>query len=169
MNNRVPEKPVAMNHNIIQLIQTMLAPGIMIIACGLLLLGINNKYSTIVDRIRLLKDEKRKLYGKNGINDAESNRISNIELQISHLIHRISMVKFAVFSYSGAITMFVVSGILIGLKINIEINAFYWIILGFFFAGMSLIITGIVFAAIEVGKASRIVKIEISEVYEDKG
>ncbi len=156
-----------MNHNIIQLIQVMMAPGIMIIACGILLLGINNKYSTIVNRIRQLKDEKRKLYGKRESNDAKSNRLSNIELQISHLIHRISMVKFAVFSYSGAIVMFVVSAILTGIKTNIEINAFYWIILGFFYAGMLLIITGIVFAAIEVGKGYRIVRIEISEVYED--
>lgn len=150
-----------MNHNFIQLIQVMMAPGIMIIACGILLLGINNKYSTIVNRIRLLKDEKRNLYGNK---EVESNRISNIELQISHLIHRISMVKFAVFSYSGAIAMFVVSAILTGIKTNIEINAFHWIILGFFYAGMLLIITGIVFAAIEVGKGYRIVRIEISEI-----
>ena len=157
-----------MNHNIVQLIPGMLAPGIMIIASALLLLSINSKYSTIVNRIRQLKEEKRKLYEKQGVNDTESNRVSNIELQISHLIHRISMVKFAVFGYSGAITMFIISAILIGIKTNVEINAFYWVILGFFYAGLSLIITGIVFAAIEVGKGYRIVRIEISEVYEDK-
>ncbi|MBK8662836.1 MAG: DUF2721 domain-containing protein [Ignavibacteriales bacterium] len=42
------------------LIQAMLAPGIMISACGLLILGMNNKYSLVVNRIRTLNEEKRK-------------------------------------------------------------------------------------------------------------
>lgn len=156
-----------MNHNVVQLIQAMLAPGIMISACGLLLLGMNNKYSLIVNRIRLLKEEKRKLFDRHQVNEPESNRISNIELQISHLIHRISMVRNAVFSYSAAIAFFIVSGILIGVKTNIEISGFYWIILSFFYAGMLSVLTGIVFAAIEVWKGYRIVRIEISEIHKD--
>ena len=156
-----------MNHSAVQLIQAMLAPGIMISACGLLLLGMNNKYSLIVNRIRLLKEERRKLYGTDTSNDAESNRISNIELQISHLVHRISMVRNAVFSYSGAIALFIVSCILIGIKTNVALGAFYWIILGFFDAGMLAVLTGIIFAAIEVWKGYRIVRIEISEIYKD--
>ena len=47
---------------IVQLIQGMLAPGLMISACGLLLLGMNNKYSLVVNRIRLLNEEKRKIF-----------------------------------------------------------------------------------------------------------
>lgn len=156
-----------MNHNAVQLIQAMLAPGIMISACGLLLLGMNNKYSLIVNRIRLLKEEKRKLYGKNDADDSGSNRISNIELQLSHLIHRISMVRNAVFSYSVAIALFIVSCILIGVKTNVALGGFYWIILAFFYAGMLSVFTGIIFAAIEVWKGYRIVRIEISEIYSD--
>ena len=48
-------------NNIVEVIQLMLAPGLMISACGLLLLGVNNKYSLVVNRIRLLNDEKRKI------------------------------------------------------------------------------------------------------------
>lgn len=49
-----------MNHpiSIVEVIQLMLAPGLMISACGLLLLGMNNKYSLVVNRIRLLNEEK---------------------------------------------------------------------------------------------------------------
>ncbi len=156
-----------MNHNAVQLIQAMLAPGIMISACGLLLLGMNNKYSLIVNRIRLLNEEERRLYGKNDTDDRENNRLSNIELQISHLIHRIAMVRNAVFSYSVAIALFIVSCILIGVKTNIALGGFYWIILAFFYAGMLAVFTGIIFAAIEVWKGYRIVRIEISEIYKD--
>ena len=150
---------------IVQLIQGMLAPGLMISACGLLLLGMNNKYSLVVNRIRLLNEEKRKIFHQPKINEIDSNRLSNIELQISHLIERISLVRNAVFSYSLAVALFIVSSVLIGVTINIQTPTIHWLIVAFFYAGMFSVFVGIIFAAIEVWKGYRIVKIEISEVY----
>jgi len=154
-----------MNVPIVHLIQGMLAPGLMISACGLLLLGMNNKYSLVVNRIRLLNEEKRKIFHLDMVDDNDSSRLSNIELQISHLIDRIHMVRNAVFSYSVAVALFIVSSVLIGLTINKATPAFHWIIVAFFYAGMFAVFVGIIFAAIEVWKGYRIVKIEISEVY----
>jgi hypothetical protein len=150
---------------IVHLIQGMLAPGLMISACGLLLLGMNNKYSLVVNRIRLLNEEKRKIFHLDSIDEIESNRLSNIELQISHLISRISLVRNAVFSYSMAVALFIVSSVLIGINIGTRTSGFDWLIVGFFYAGMFSVFVGIIFAAIEVWKGYRIVKIEISEVY----
>lgn len=150
---------------IVQLIQGMLAPGLMISACGLLLLGMNNKYSLVVNRIRLLNEEKRKVFHQDQIDENDSNRLSNIELQISHLIERISLVRNAVFSYSLAVALFIVSSVLIGITINKKTPAFDWLIVAFFYAGMFAVFMGVVFAAIEVWKGYRIVKIEISEIY----
>ncbi len=150
---------------IVQLIQGMLAPGLMISACGLLLLGMNNKYSLVVNRIRLLNEEKRKIFHQEKIDENDSTRINNIELQISHLIGRISLVRNAVFSYSLAVALFIVSSVLIGVTINKTSLGFDWLIVAFFYAGMFAVFMGIIFAAIEVWKGYRIVKIEISEVY----
>ena len=150
---------------IVQLIQGMLAPGLMISACGLLLLGMNNKYSLVVTRIRLLTEEKRKIFHLDKIDEDNSNRLSNIELQISHLIGRISLVRNAVFSYSLAVALFIVSSVLIGITINTFEQRFDWLIVSFFYAGMFAVFVGIIFAAIEVWKGYRIVKIEISEVH----
>jgi len=150
---------------IVHLIQGMLAPGLMISACGLLLLGMNNKYSLVVARIRLLNEEKRKIFHQDKINEDDSNRLSNIELQISHLIGRISLVRNGVFSYSLAVALFIVSSVLIGITINTRTPTFEWLIVAFFYAGMFAVFVGIIFAAIEVWKGYRIVKIEISEVY----
>ena len=150
---------------IVHLIQGMLAPGLMISACGLLLLGMNNKYSLVVARIRLLNEEKRKIFHQDKINEDDSNRLSNIELQISHLIGRISFVRNGVFSYSLAVALFIVSSVLIGITINTRTPTFDWLIVAFFYAGMFAVFVGIIFAAIEVWKGYRIVKIEISEVY----
>ena len=154
-----------METSIVQLIQGMLAPGLMISACGLLLLGMNNKYSLVVNRIRLLNEEKRKIFQQANIDDIDSNRLSNIELQISHLIGRISLVRNAVFGYSLAVALFIVSSVLIGVTIKKNTPGFDWLIVAFFYAGMFAVFVGIVFAAIEVWKGYRIVKIEISEVY----
>ena len=150
---------------IVQLIQGMLAPGLMISACGLLLLGMNNKYSLVVNRIRLLNEEKRKIFHMEKIDEIEVSRLSNIELQISHLIERISLVRTTVFSYSIAVALFIVSSVLIGLTTTTNTPAFDWLIIAFFYAGMFAVFVGIILAAIEVWKGYRIVKIEISEVY----
>jgi len=154
-----------MNTSIVQLIQGMLAPGLMISACGLLLLGMNNKYSLVVNRIRLLNEEKRKIFHQEKVDENDSSRLSNIELQISHLIGRISLVRNAVFSYSLAVALFIVSSVLIGITIKKNTPGFDWLIVAFFYAGMFAVFVGIIFAAIEVWKGYRIVKIEISEVY----
>ena len=77
---------------IASVIQAMLAPGIMISACGLLLLGMNNKYSLVVSRIRALADEKRKLITppKHGnLNAVEENRLNNINLEIELFAFRV--------------------------------------------------------------------------------
>jgi hypothetical protein len=161
--------PLSMETPIVQLIQGMLAPGLMISACGLLLLGMNNKYSLVVNRIRLLNEEKRKIFHQDSIDEDESSRLSNIELQISHLIGRISLVRNAVFSYSMAVALFIVSSVLIGITINTTTSAFDWLIVAFFYAGMFAVFVGIIFAAIEVWKGYRIVKIEISEIYKPIG
>ena len=153
-----------MDSSIVMLIQGMLAPGLMISACGLLLLGMNNKYSLVVNRIRLLNEEKRKIFHQELIDEIDSNRLSNIELQISHLIERISLVRNAVFSYSLAVALFIVSSVLIGLTLSKNTPGFDWLIVAFFYAGMFAVFMGIVFAAIEVWKGYRIVKIEISEI-----
>ncbi len=154
-----------MDTPIVHLIQGMLAPGLMISACGLLLLGMNNKYSLVVNRIRLLNEEKRNIFHIKKVDEIETSRLSNIELQISHLIRRIYLVRNAVFSYSVAVALFIVSSVLIGVTINKNTPAFDWLIVAFFYAGMFAVFVGIIFAAIEVWKGYRIVKIEISEVY----
>lgn len=155
---------IVMQIPIVQLIQGMLAPGLMISACGLLLLGMNNKYGLVVNRIRLLNEEKRKIVHQETIDEIDSNRQSNIELQISHLIGRISLVRYAVFSYSLAVALFIVSSVLIGVTINKQTPGFDWLIVAFFYAGMLAVFVGVIFAAIEVWKGYRIVKIEISEI-----
>jgi hypothetical protein len=153
-----------MSDSVSGLIQIMLAPGIMISACGLLLLGMNNKYSLVVNRIRLLNEERRKLRTEEEAKDNKKKRHKSVELQISKLSYRILLIRNAVFSYSLAVAFFIIASLLIGLnQINNE-SGLNWAVISTFLIGMLFVLAGIIFAAIEVWKGFKIVQIEVRDL-----
>ena len=145
------------------LIQIMLAPGLMISACGLLLLGMNNKYSLVVNRIRLLNEERRTFRYEKDNEKKLKKRHKSIGLQIEKLHERIVLVRNAVFSYSIAVAFFIVASLMIG--INKISNPAYlnWLVIVIFLIGMIFVFVGIIYAAIEVWRGYLIVKIEIED------
>lgn len=148
---------------VVEIIQSMLAPGIMISACGLLLLGMNNKYSLVVNRIRILDEEKRRLLLKNNeksITELEHKRLENISIQIPKLAFRIKLVRNAVISYSTAVGFFIICCLLIGLSFISQFNISGLIIIAFLL-GMLSVFTGIVYACLEVLKGYQIVQVEL--------
>lgn len=154
------EAPVS----IVNVIQLMLAPGLMISACGLLLLSMNNKYSLVVNRIRLLNEERRRLFHKAGekeINYVDNVRLESISKQLGHLITRVRLVKNAVFSYTLAVALFVVTSLLIGIDFIANSQNFAPIIITFFLLGMILVLFGVGFAAYETIKGYSIIQFEV--------
>lgn len=142
------------------LIQIMLAPGLMISACGLLLLGMNNKYSLVVNRIRLLKEERRQSQYKKEI---DQHRHESVDLQIRKLFFRIALIRNAVFSYSVAVAFFIIASILIGInKVN-EPAGLNMVVIIIFLFGMLFVLAGVIFAAIEVWKGYKIIRIEVED------
>jgi hypothetical protein len=150
--------------SIVQIIQLMLAPGIMISACGLLLLGMNNKYSLVVNRIRLLNEERRKALHKLGEKELslqENVRFESISKQLERLTYRVGLVRNAVLSYTIAVALFVLTSLLIGIGYLLEIarvNSFITIL---FLLGMTSVLAGVLFAAYETYKGYEIVKYEV--------
>jgi len=150
--------------SIAQVIQLMLAPGLMISACGLLLLGMNNKYSLVVNRIRLLNEEKRKLFFKAGektFYTDENVRLESISMQIEKLVFRVKLVRNAVLSYTTAVALFVITSILIGFQFFFMIDHFSFFITGLFLLGMLSVLSGISYAAYETIKGYDIIQLEV--------
>ena len=138
-----------MEFSIINLIQAMLAPGIMISACGLLILGMNNKYSLVVNRIRLLDDEKRKMkaiISERNYTNIEHSRTHSINIQLLKFNFRLKLVRNAVVSYSLAVAMFIIASLFIGLKMAFENQKLEVIVVLFFLTGMLLVLAGVLFA-----------------------
>ena len=149
------------------LISAMLAPGIMISACGLLILGMNNKYSLVVGRIRTLNEEKRKFARSADTKEFEyfdQVRISSISKQLAFLYERVRFIRNAVLCYSLAVGSFVITSIWIGLGLVVRgaemINSGIASII-FFVIGMILVLIGITFAARESIKGFDIIELEL--------
>ena len=151
--------------SIVEIIQLMLAPGIMISACGLLLLGMNNKYSLVVNRIRLLNEERRRIVRKTSeVKDfdyQETQRLESISMQISSLVFRVKLVRNAVLAYTSAVALFVITSLLIGFGFLLEITKLSSFITILFLLGMISVLCGVVFAAYETYKGYEIVNFEV--------
>lgn len=141
----------------------MLAPGLMISACGLLLLSMNNKYSLVVNRIRLLGEERRRFSIKASEREflyQEEVRLKSISIQLDKLKYRVKMVRNAVFSYSLAVALFVITSMQIGASFILKSSNFETLVIVSFSIGMFLVLVGICFAAIETIKGYEIISYE---------
>jgi hypothetical protein len=149
---------------IVNVIQAMLAPGLMISACGLLLLGMNNKYSLVVNRIRLLNEEKRRYFAKAAEKEfqyEEEVRLQSISTQLNQLAYRVKLVRNAVLFYSFAVALFVITSLFIGIAFALHISQLQFIIIGIFSLGMMMVLGGVSYAGLETWKGYQIVEYEI--------
>jgi hypothetical protein len=150
--------------NAVQIIQLMVAPAVMISACGLLLLGINNKYSLVVNRIRLLNEEKRRLLSKiaDGKHSTDDNiRVESAAIQINALVYRAKLVRNTVLCYTTAVALFVLTSLLLGVSSFLSIGKLNYFITTAFLLGMVFVLVGVVFAGIETKKGYDIISYEV--------
>lgn len=152
--------------SVVNIIQAMLAPGLMISACGLLILGMNNKYSMVVTRIRLLSEEWRRIKSAGGgpAGGPAMVRLDSVSAQLDKSLVRLKLVRNAVFCYSLSVAFFIFSSLFIGLRLLTASRPGEWLILLFFIAGVLTVLCGVGFAAREVWHGYRIVEVEVGEI-----
>ena len=148
-----------MTDSIIEIISGMLAPGMMISACGLLLLGMNNKYSLVVNRIRSLNTEFRALAKDN------TERQESIRTQLPLLIKRMRLIRNAVWLYTIGVAMFIFSTFSLGGyfffgKTEVATS----ISLTLFILALIAVLVGVIQAAREVRLGFDILKIETKNI-----
>jgi hypothetical protein len=152
------------NLSVTQTIQLILAPGVMINACGLLLLGIGNKFSSVLNRIRVLNDEKRRLTlraAEPDFSPLETQRVESIARQLNGLLRRARWLRNAVACYFISVGLFVLTSLLIGADFFMQMPYFKDIIIGVFLCGMVVVFLGVVFGVLDTIKGYDIVKFEV--------
>lgn len=150
--------------SVTQTIQLILAPAVMINACGLLLLGISNKFSSVLNRIRLLNDEKRTLMRRAADRELlplENQRIESIARQLDGLLERARLVRNAVSCYFVSVGIFVATSIFIGFDFFFQVPWLRHIIIGMFLFGMLTVFVGVIFGVKDTFKGFAIVKFEV--------
>jgi len=153
-----------MEFSIVEIIQSMLSPALMISACGLLILGSNNKYSMVVARIRALDDEIRKYTfpaKANSLSPEESARLKNLYMQVSKLQKRIWLIRNVVISYFIAVILFIVSCLLIGIM-HLFHCPLHNLVFSTFLPGMIAVVSGAFFSIWEAMKGYHIIEIEVT-------
>jgi len=149
----------------LSVIQAMLAPGLGISAVGLLLLGMSNRYGSIIVRIRALNNEKRgflKLLAEGKtLEYADSIRYQSVVRQTESLLERTRFVRNGILSMQTGIALFVLTSLCIGLSVFVESRALQSVSLLAFLAGMTGVLVGIVFAGLDVSRSFRVVELEV--------
>jgi len=148
----------------IQTIQAILAPAVMLTAVALLLLSLNSRHSSLVNRIRLLDHEARLLKKKRRLLDLDKVRLGNIKEQQGLLLPRIKYIRNGILCLSFAAIFFVLTSFWIGLVyFAISTNVTQTMIHLTFIAGMFLVLSGIVYLAVEMYFSYRIILVEVKE------
>ena len=149
----------------IQAIQAILAPAVMITGIALLLLTLNARHSSLVNRIRLLNDEERELLKKRGkLSKLDDTRLKSIRNQIELLLPRLLYIRNGMLCHLLAALFFVLTSFSIGLGyFSVSTFITQTIINVTFVAGMFLVLLGVAFLAVEILVSYRVIVVEVSE------
>ncbi|MEK7262986.1 MAG: DUF2721 domain-containing protein [Bacteroidota bacterium] len=153
--------------SVIQAIQLIIAPAVMINACGLLLLGVSNKFSMLINRIRQLNEEKRHftMDEHSDFSPLELQRVESIGVQLRELLLRGKFLRNSLVAYFSAIGIFVITSVLIGVDyfsvaINLRMSILY-----VFLSGLILLFAGVIFGTLDIFLAYKIMKYEVDVDY----
>ena len=141
------------------LIVQMVSPAVMVSACGLILLGLGNRYGRVVDRIRSFATEVRELRKLGATaTPVDAERLNSLSVQIPDLFRRGRLLRNAVLFCHTAITLFVLCSFVIpltrtGVPTSLPVTMFC--------AGMASVLMTTVFAWRETMLSFRLLRLEV--------
>lgn len=145
---------------VFSVIQAMLSPAVMISCSGLLLLALTPKLGRVIDRIRLLNQEKTGIAKKTTRADIDNERLQSIEHQIEMLVSRAQLLKRSSGATLLAILFFVITSGVIGFS---YVSALHLVTMTLitFLVGMFFVFAGVGFAYWEIRTSHNTIKEEI--------
>ena len=162
-----------------QIIQALLAPVVMISACGLLCVALYNRLASIVTRLRQFHHERLKVYtefpGRAGAErDALNLRFKGLEHQAHHMLERGRMMRSSLMCMVTCVLSMTVCSLLIGISLIVEHS--YPFAVAMFVLGLLLMSAGVVLALLELRislqqveyEHGRIVALTLSDIGADK-
>lgn len=159
-----------MNGNILtstQAIQSILAPAVMISSSGLFFLGLNARQSSVLTRIRLLNEEKRRIirevYKTEEHVYCDDIRCFSIDHQLNVLLRRAWYIRSSIICHTLAVAFFVLTSFAIAFNFLLSHFWLHQITLYLFILGMSLILSGILCLGIDEYLSYSVILIEVKK------
>ncbi len=129
------------------------------------MLGLQNRYAHIVNRIRLLNEERRRLVKQlstqKELDYAENIRFHSIRKQMEELARRANLLRNAILSEIIAVLFFVLTSFFIASYFFVESQFLEMLPLISFLAGMAAVFIGLILLGKEIATAYRVITIEI--------
>ena len=150
-----------------RIIQTIIAPVVMVNACAILLGGLLNHSAAINDRLRGMARERIAMLRESGAAKADrllAERLDEIDTQMPDLLHRLGLIRAAIMSVYGAILLLVVDMLVIALAV---VSATDWLttaVLIVFLAGTGALFFGVVLIVLEARQSQRAIRFEVQRV-----
>ncbi len=148
-------------------IQLILAPVVMVTACGILLTGMLSHYAAINDRVRSLSGQRLQLsqvVPAEGQRAYASERIAEIDYQVPMLLHRHQLVHIAILLAETAVVIQITSMFVIAAAALSKSSATGTAALGIFLLGTAALMGSAITMAIEVRGSHLSVSYEATRV-----
>lgn len=156
-----------------QTIQFIIAPVVMITTCVLLVSGVLARYAAINDRLRLMARERLEILQTfrashpaphQELDPLLAERLRQIDTQIPELLRRHGLLRDVLLIVYSAVTVFVVSVILIAVATVLGVNWAATAALLVFLVGTIGLLIGSVLTAIEISFSHRALDYEVQRI-----
>lgn len=152
--------------NSAELIKTIIAPAVMISACGLIFLALTNRYLTITQRIRTLNEELRRIiYSKPDSTELEYHekiRTNILQIQLKDFLKRGSMLRNSLTFIIIAIGFYIISSLTIAVVLFSQDQKFQTVTLMLFLLGLVSLLIGVIISVVEIRLSYRNITIEVN-------
>ena len=144
---------------LVQEIQYVLAPAVMVSSAALLLLGFQAKFSNLANRFRGLHHERRLLSLKATRDDSEEERLRSLQEQVEHLMRRATCVKRAIVLAYLAIVCFMGSSMLMFFNVYASFHLGHGVIAVFMF-GLACVLASALVMIVETRLFYKVLTLE---------
>ena len=145
-------------------IQLILAPVVMVTACGLMLNSLVARYGTINDRIRGMSRERLDVLRRMSAAQLDAERLTEIDTQIPDLLHRHKQLRDALMFVYAAVLVFIGNMFVIAVASVVQTNVLATLVLVFFLMGIALMFVAVLIVTLEVSNSHRALNFEARRI-----
>ena len=145
-------------------IQLILAPVVMVTACGLMLNSLVARYGSINDRIRGMSRERLDLLRKMSTSHLDNERLTEIGTQVPDLLHRHKQLHDALIFIYAAVLVFIGNMFVIAMASVVQTNVLATLVLVLFLMGIALMFVAVLIVTLEVSNSHRALNFEAQRI-----